>query len=324
MARRRQSGLEDLLELPFKNQKAAIIIAAVGIFLISQIPVNIIADLAPTTVLDPADAANVMNGIFARSFTGAAMSLTPLARIFGFTLLLFSGTALISRRKRWGYCSIIKDPNLSAAAGAFAIGIVAWAIMSQGLWFSQARMAAEAGNRITTGMATPSQTPVVPERLGNANRVVESPAQASALPRPTVPELPADRPFPANGTFERTIPLQGKIARMTFINRAPNNVIAVWYYNLNDGKGDKEALRLYVTAGQSAAIDISAFDYRMALYEAPPSLGLDRGFGPNAKLKDLGLVDLKTPATALAIQPSGTYSGYGIYTLRPGTLAARN
>lgn len=137
------------------------------------------------------------------------------------------------------------------------------------------------------------------------------------------PDLVQDRPFPNNGTFERTLALQGKVASLTFANRSQNNAIVVWYYNMNDGKSDQEALKLYLKAGQSSSVEIPAFDYRMAVYEADPSYGLDRGFGTSARPRDLGLIDLKTPATSLIQQPIASYSGYGIFRVQPGVMVRK-
>lgn len=306
--RSRRTNLEALLETPFKNQKAALAIAACGLVLLSKLPAFIITAIFSGPA-EP-DPAGLTTSMFLRMFAGASLHLTPLLRIFGMVLILTAAIALISRRKHWGYCRVIKDPNLSALTGGALLVIAFWSLSTQGLWQSQAREAANASTQMIVG---PSQAQPQAQAIESTIVSIDLPAQ----------ELAPDRPFPANGTFERTLPLQGKIARMDFANRSQNNIIVVWHYNLQQGKGDQEALRLYLTAGQSGSVELPAFDYRMTLYEANPSLGLDRGFGPDAKMKDLGLVDLKTEAQALSRQPVGTYHGYGIYNQRVGTYAAR-
>lgn len=333
----RTSPLEELLASPFNNQGAAFATIALGLVLISDMPVSLIASMAPGGPIDPTNPADIINGSAARGSAIAALTFTPLIRIAGLVLLVASGIALISRRKRWGYSKIVKDPMLTAGIGGAALLIAAFSLLSQGVWEGPARRAAAIATRIAERRPAvrTKNVPMNPQTVAPATVVVPVPGTVPpGVPTEYRPAtmtpglrpgtgLEQDRPFPANGTFERTLPLQGKIARMTFANRSPNNVIAVWFYNLNEGKGDQEALRLYVTAGQSATIDIPAFDYRMALYEAPTAYGLDRGFGPDARMRDLGLIDLKTPAVALAQQPVGTYQGYGIYTARPGILLPR-
>lgn len=226
---------------------------------------------------------------------------------------------------------------MAACLGGLAIAIVTWSLAAQGLWRTTSQKASRDVVALTSGImppvkevkpirepgfANPSNQPQV-RTYTDVGPPPPIPAPGTLTPGLPQPELERDRPFPNNGTFERAIPLQGKIASLTFVNRSSNNAIVVWYYNMNDGKGDQEALKLYLTAGQSAAVDIPAYDYRMAVYEAAPGYGLDRGFGPAARPKDLGLIDLKTPATALIQQPTATYSGYGIFTIRPGILARR-
>jgi len=322
-SRSRRSALEQWLETPFRNQKAALAIAACGLILISSIPASVISSLAPSGPIDT-DPNTMMTGMAGRGVAGGAMTFVPILRLLGFALLLSCGIALIKGRRRWGYSTVVKDPNVAASIGTTLIGIVAWSVVTQGLWMSQAHKAAEAGTRIASGQNQMNQA------TSSAPPAVQAPMMqpVQVRPEPLTPGLQAsglapDRPFPANGTFERTLPLQGKLARMTFYNRSQNNAIVVWLYNMNDGKGDHEALRLYLAAGQSAPVDLPAFDYRMAIYEAPPSFGLNRGFGPDTRPKDLGLVDLKTPADALSQQAVGNYSGYGIYNFRPGVYAVR-
>lgn len=325
MARRkRSSGLEDLLILPFRNQVAAIVIALAGLFLISDMPMSVITSFAPTNPIDVTDPNTISAQAISRGSLGGLMILVPMARVFGLMLMIASGIALIKERRRWGYSTMIKDPTVAAGLGGITIGIVVWSVMTQGLWTAQAMKAADASTRIATGQpirptAMPNtQTSTVPgSPMATRGDTATTSLTPNLQPGAT---LTQDRPFPANGTFERTLPLQGKIAKMTFANRSQNNAIVVWFYNLNQGKGEQEALRLYVTAGQSTTVDIPAFDYRMGIYEAPTSYGLDRGFGPDAKMKDLGLIDLKTPASSLSQQPTGLYYGYGGYVLKPGIL----
>lgn len=322
--RSRKSGLERWLEAPFRNQKIALAMAVCGIILITGIPASIISSLAPSGPID-VDPDTMMTSMIGRGIAGGAMTIVPAARLFGLTMIASSAIALIRGRRRWGYSTVIKDPNVAGGIGSALIAIVIGSIVTQGVWINQARKAAEAGTRIATGQNTTLPT------ISSAPPTDRQPTPQSIQIQPVTvtpglkaADLPPDRPFPNNGTFERSLPLQGKIARMTFANRSQNNAIVVWLYNMNDGKGDHEALRLYLTAGQSAPVDLPAFDYRMAIYEAHPSLGLDRGFGTEARPKDLGLVDLKTPADALSQQPVGSYSGYGTYYFRPGIYAVRH
>ena len=309
--RSRKTNLESWLGAPFKNQKAALAIAAFGLVLISKIPATIITTIFSAP--DETSPTGLTTGMFIRVFAGAGLQLTPLLRIFGIALVLAAGIALISKRKRWGYCTIIKDPTLSALTGGALISVICWSILTQGLWLNQTKEAVSESAELIIGPNQALQQPQ-PAILGTPTSV----PSYSNLPKQ---DLVPDRPFPANGTFERMLPLQGKIARMDFVNLSRNNIIVIWHYNLQQGQGDQEALRLYLTAGQSGSVDLPAFDYRIALYEADPSLGLDRGFGPDARMKDLGLVDLKTEAQSLSKQPSGTYHGFSIYNHKAGTFA---
>lgn len=277
------------------------------------------ADVGPIQTDDPS---RMMEQVTQRGMLGGIISFVPTLRLIGLVMLASSGLALIKQRRKWGYSTIIKDATVAAALGAFAIGIVVWSIATQGVWSSQIKEASRASVKITSGgvpkkdaFTRPTMTPpAAREATIRAKELTPGLAQA---------ELVQDRPFPNNGTFERTVPLQGKIAALTFANRSQNNTIVVWYYNMNDGKGDQEALKLYLKAGQSASIQIPAYDYRMAIYEAAPAYGLDRGFGPSAKPIDLGLIDLKTPATSLIQQPTASYSGYGIFRVQAGVMARR-
>ena len=335
--RQRTSGLEALLTAPFRSQSAAILIGLVGLILASPLPSSIIMSMATQGLATPTNPQDMMMQATSRGMLGGIISLTPALRLLGLVMLATSGIALIKQRRKWGYSTVLKDPSMAACLGGLAIAIVTWSLAAQGLWRTTSQKASRDVVALTSGImppvkevkpirepgfANPSNQPQV-RTYTDVGPPPPIPAPGTLTPGLPQPELERDRPFPNNGTFERAIPLQGKIASLTFVNRSSNNAIVVWYYNMNDGKGDQEALKLYLTAGQSAAVDIPAYDYRMAVYEAAPGYGLDRGFGPAARPKDLGLIDLKTPATALIQQPTATYSGYGIFTIRPGILARR-
>jgi hypothetical protein len=318
----RQSGLEVLLAAPFSSQGIAITLGLIGLILISSLPASMIMSMAVNGAVQSTDPDKIIAQATQRGMLGGVMILMPTIRLMGLVLLTVSGVALVKQRRRWGYSTIIKDPIIAACIGTVAMGIAVWSVATQGIWASQAKEASRAVARIASGQV---QTSTIRTSYPGPAIVVRDKPIAQKTMTPGLPqaELPQDRPFPNNGTFERSLPLQGRIASMTFANRSQNNTIVVWYYNLNKGQGDQEALRLYLKAGQSSSVDIPAFDYRMAVYEAPVSYGLDRGFGPNAKPVDLGLVDLKAPTQAFIQQPSGSYLGYGIFQVRPGTMGRR-
>lgn len=133
--------------------------------------------------------------------------------------------------------------------------------------------------------------------------------------------LAVDRPFPDNGTSQVSFEISAdqEVSEVTAYNQSADNIILLWFYNF--GKGDREAARLYLRAGQSGRMVLPTYEYRLAAYTAPANLGLDRGFGDDAKLRDFGFVDMRTPSSALRERASFTYSGYGMGKFRPGTAA---
>jgi hypothetical protein len=130
--------------------------------------------------------------------------------------------------------------------------------------------------------------------------------------------LAVDRPFPDNGTSQISFEIAAdqELSEVTAYNRSQDNMILLWFYNF--GKGDREAARLYLRAGQSGRMTLPTYEYRMAAYTAPADLGLDRGFSDEAKLRDFGFADMRSPSRLLQERASFTYNGYGIGTFRPG------
>ena len=319
---RKAKGLEALLNLPFTLQSKALVVGIAGVLLSSTLPYRVIAAFAPrgqTGVDDPAFMATAMT----QGYMIAALSFLPTIRLLGLLLVAVSGWAMISKRRRYGYNDVFTSATVGVVIGTCALLFTAGSIWKDGLWHKQVARSGRAVTRIATGHdAVGPRIPgaVLPDQTVAREAAVPVRRDIIALPEP---ELERDRPFPANGTTVTKIPLTGKISSMTFANRSRNNVIALWFYNLGDGTGDKEALRLYVTAGQSAVIRIPSFDYRLALYEAPPSYGLDRGFGPEARMTDLGFIDLKTPDTMLSRLPVESYHGYGLNNFTPGMYNRR-
>jgi hypothetical protein len=288
----------------------------------STIPASLILSMADSRTMQSNDAETMMARMTQQGMLSGVMTLVPTLRLIGLVMLASSGLALVKQRRKWGYSTIVKDATVAACLGALAMGIAAWSVATQGVWSAQVKEASRASVRIAGGGLPAQQATARPSMAPAVNE--DAPIRPRALtPGLAQPDLVQDRPFPNNGTFERSLALQGKVASLTFANRSQNNAIVVWYYNMNDGKGDQEALKLYLKAGQSSSVDIPAFDYRMAVYEAAPSYGLDRGFGPSSKPTDLGLIDLKTPATALIQQPMASYSGYGIFRVQPGVVARK-
>lgn len=317
---RRPKGLEALLEIPFKLQSRAIMLMLLGYLLASRLPMSIIRSFAPNgpIVMDPS---TMYMDMTSRGFLGAAATFLPIVRLLGLLLVGVSGWALIQRRKHYGYSDVIADARIGILIAIVGFGFVTSSIWNDGFWKKQTSASGRMASEIATGVRRSDQETRIPQ--------VRAPVTSTrpAMARPVEielsnPDLTPDRPFPANGTMTRTLPLAGKTSTMSFQNTGSNNAIVMWFYNLGDDTGDKEALRLYVTAGQSSIVRLPSFDYRMAIYEASPRLGLDRGFGPDAQMKDLGFIDLKTPDTMLSRTPSATYHPYVGMQFRPGVYKA--
>lgn len=318
---RKPKGLEALLEAPFALQSKALMLMLLGFLLASRVPMSILKAFAPKgpIVMDPSTMYMEMTS---RGVLGGIVALLPAIRLLGLLLIGVSGWAMIQRRKRYGYNDILTDQRIGVVIGIVCLGFVGTSIWNDGFWKKQALASQRISHEITTGTKTGSRTDEVARRI---DQPAVKPTRMVARVEPDLPaaDLTPDRPFPANGTITRTLPLSGKVSSMSFLNRSQNNAIVLWFYNLNDDTGDKEALRLYLTAGQSAIVQLPSFDYRMAIYEAPPSYGLDKGFGRDARMKDLGFVDLKTPDTMLSKTPSATYMTYVGMQFTPGVYARR-
>ncbi len=318
---RKPKGLETLLEAPFALQSKALMLMLLGFLLASKVPMSILKAFAPRgpIVVDPSTMYMEMTS---RGFLGGVVAFLPAIRLLGLLLIGVSGWAMIQRRKRYGYNDILTDPRIGVVIGIVCLGFVGTSIWNDGFWKKQALVSQKISRQITTGTEGADRTRDT-ARVVERSPVLQNRVVARAEPDLPAPDLTPDRPFPANGTITRTLPLTGKVSSMSFLNRTQNNAIVIWFYNLNDDTGDKEALRLYLTAGQSAIVRLPSFDYRMAMYQAPANYGLDKGFGRNAQMNDLGFVDLKTPDTMLSKTPSVIYMPFVGMQFTPGVYARR-
>lgn len=314
MGRRRSSGvtLSDLVELSFESQNAALTIGAMGYVFISGIPKRILEALFPSQdVRSAVEQGQMYDAMITNGIGGGLIGMLPLLRFVGLALLFFAGCALLKSGRDPSYLRSIKSSRINNFAGVAFILIAIVSLLNNGLFTKPAEVSAAAAAQHTRGVVEQDMVPATQQTI-TSGRV----AGAADLPPAN---LAPDRPFPANGRIERTLPLAGQIARMQVKNVSDQNMIVLWFFNM--GEGEKEAARMYVAAGQSAYIDIPTFHYRMASFTAPTSLGLDRGFGPNAHMNDLGFVDLRTPAPAYSSAPTYQYGGFGRLTFfSPGKL----
>ncbi|AXK44037.1 hypothetical protein DVR09_16420 (plasmid) [Erythrobacter aureus] len=231
--------------------------------------------------------------------------LSPLLSFIGCLVMAYAGCLLITRSKKPSYLKTIKSRQASQAAGIVVLLLGGGALLST-----------FAGKSSQIEKIEPRYvSPTIPQ--------TPTPIQLTQPPRVETPVRPSqsnglayDTPFPANGKIERTLALTGNIAQMEIRNLSGQNMIAIWYYNT--AVGDQEAARMYITAGQSARIDLPTFDYRLAGLFANPELGLVRGFTPNQIPRDFGFIDLKRPARMLSSQPTLYVKTYGQKSFRPG------